>query len=82
MNKFIPDELWTQFPSSAVNNSRMYIRRMLERFQKKPSSFMARMIENLTGACIDIEDEDLLWDERPKGDYSQIESDPTNRDPY
>ncbi len=76
------DHILSKFPPPSVNNSRAYILKLLHKFQKRPSEWLAQEIEAITGEPADFKDEDLIFDEREHSDYSHIESDPDNKDPY
>ena len=48
----------SQFPSSAINNSREIIRSKLRKFHEKPSDALAQEIEHLSGIDTDWSDAD------------------------
>lgn len=58
MNKQIIDTINKQYPPASVNNSRRYVLRKIEQFNRNPSEKLAREIENLTGLTADFRDAD------------------------
>lgn len=76
------NDILKKFPPSTQNNARAYIRRLIERFEKRPSGFLAQQIEELTGETVDFKDEDLIFDERQKTSYPEVSGSEDNKEPY
>lgn len=61
----LPEDWEKLFPSSNVNNTRAYVRKIIQRFIESPSEMLAHLLENLIpGICIDHSDGDWGTGER------------------
>jgi hypothetical protein len=51
-------EIQKTFPPSLVNNSREYVRKLIDRFNQHPSQSLANKIEFITGFPADFDEGD------------------------